>query len=104
MEHALSANPEKEVGMRKLLEAKDCFVRAALASPAPKLPAYQQRVVDEVAELDDRLNKLQTFLRRDPPVPMPGEALALLVKQAALMQELSDVLHRRISQFPKEGQ
>lgn len=30
MESALEAGPEKSAGMRKLLEAKDCFVRARL--------------------------------------------------------------------------
>ena len=30
MEDALPDGPEKSAGMRKLLEAKDCFVRAAL--------------------------------------------------------------------------
>ena len=30
MEAALPDGPEKSAGMRKLLEAKDCFVRAAL--------------------------------------------------------------------------
>lgn len=28
--------PEKNAGMRKLLEAKDCFVRAALGAPKVK--------------------------------------------------------------------
>lgn len=32
MESALPDCPEKSAGMRKLLEAKDCFVRAALPS------------------------------------------------------------------------
>ena len=32
MEDALPDGPEKSAGMRKLLEAKDCFVRAALPS------------------------------------------------------------------------
>lgn len=31
MEAELPDGPEKEAGMRKLLEAKDCFVRAKLA-------------------------------------------------------------------------
>lgn len=31
MEFALPDGPEKSAGLRKLLEAKDCFVRAALA-------------------------------------------------------------------------
>jgi hypothetical protein len=30
MEAELPDGPEKSAGMRKLLEAKDCFVRAAL--------------------------------------------------------------------------
>lgn len=30
MEEELPDGPEKSAGMRKLLEAKDCFVRAAL--------------------------------------------------------------------------
>ena len=33
MEAALPDGPEKSAGMRKLLEAKDCFVRAALDKP-----------------------------------------------------------------------
>lgn len=31
MEETLPDGPEKSAGMRKLLEAKDCFVRAALS-------------------------------------------------------------------------
>lgn len=30
LEISIPEGPEKEAGMRKLLEAKDCFVRAAL--------------------------------------------------------------------------
>jgi hypothetical protein len=33
MEDALPDGPEKSAGMRKLLEAKDCFVRANLVKP-----------------------------------------------------------------------
>lgn len=32
-ERLLPDGPEKSAGMRKLLEAKDCFVRAALEMP-----------------------------------------------------------------------
>jgi hypothetical protein len=35
LEKALPDGPEKSAGMRKLLEAKDCFVRAALETPPP---------------------------------------------------------------------
>lgn len=34
-EQQLPDGPEKSAGMRKLLEAKDCFVRAALDAPKP---------------------------------------------------------------------
>ena len=33
MEQILPDSPEKSAGMRKLLESKDCFVRAALEIP-----------------------------------------------------------------------
>lgn len=33
LERELPDGPEKSAGMRKLLEAKDCFVRAALDAP-----------------------------------------------------------------------
>lgn len=33
MESTLPDGPEKSAGLRKLLEAKDCFVRAALDVP-----------------------------------------------------------------------
>lgn len=35
MDGALPDCAEKTAGMRKLLEAKDCFVRAALEGPKP---------------------------------------------------------------------
>ncbi len=35
MEETLPDGPEKSAGMRKLLEAKDCFVRAAMAGRGP---------------------------------------------------------------------
>ena len=35
LEALLPDGPEKSAGMRKLLEAKDCFVRSALDMPAP---------------------------------------------------------------------
>ena len=43
MEGALPDGPEKTVGLRKLLEAKDCFVRAALP-PAPAYPLIGARM------------------------------------------------------------
>lgn len=34
IENNLPDGPEKSAGMRKLLEAKDCFVRASLPKPS----------------------------------------------------------------------
>ena len=36
MEDTLPDGPEKSAGMRKLLEAKDCFVRAFIVTPEDK--------------------------------------------------------------------
>lgn len=36
MDEALPDGPEKSAGLRKLLEAKDCLVRAALDVPKPE--------------------------------------------------------------------
>ena len=36
MEDMLPDGPEKSAGMRKLLEAKDCFVRANIVKKEPK--------------------------------------------------------------------
>lgn len=33
LNHCLPECPEKSAGLRKLLEAKDCFVRAAMEAP-----------------------------------------------------------------------
>lgn len=39
MNTRLPDGPEKSAGLRKLLEAKDCFVRAHLQKPTPVVPA-----------------------------------------------------------------
>lgn len=38
MNDRLPDGPEKSAGLRKLLEAKDCFVRAALPVGVPTIP------------------------------------------------------------------
>lgn len=48
MEEQLPDGPEKTTGLRKLLEAKDCFVRAALP-PAPAYPLVGKRGTTETA-------------------------------------------------------
>lgn len=59
LEQLLPNGPEKSAGMRKLLEAKDCFVRAALeVSPAELLA--KAPITDS-----DRLTKLISIARGD---------------------------------------
>jgi hypothetical protein len=104
LEAVLPDGAEKSAGMRKLLEAKDCFVRAALdipkdATPASTWPPHQQRVVDERAELVDKATKLQGFF--DTPV-FSGLDIAeqgRMRAQLAAMNTYADILTERIAAF-----
>jgi hypothetical protein len=127
-EEQIPSGPEKSAGMRKLLEAKDCFVRAALEAPkpvtvetktytdgtsatgtaplpdvsptgAPALQPHQQRVVDEKAELDERLAKLVDFTRTSIFAGLDAEERNRLDQQAATMAMYSDILGDRIAAF-----
>jgi hypothetical protein len=102
LESLLPDGPEKSAGMRKLLEAKDCFVRTALDMPEPvasDLPPHQQRVLDEKTELDDRSTKLQAFFSNPIFVGLPADEQDRLQKQAIAMQAYSQVLGERIAAF-----
>lgn len=102
-EALLPDGPEKSTGMRKLLEAKDCFVRQALDMPEPAasaLPPHQQRVLDEKIDLDQRLNALDAFIDRNPIfASVPSDEQARLKRQLDVMHELSSILGERIAQF-----
>lgn len=103
-EQHLPDGPEKSAGMRKLLEAKDCFVRAALDAPKPTttstMPPHQQRVVEEKAELDERLAKLVAFTRTPIFAGLDSAERCRLDQQAATMAMYSDILGDRIAAFP----
>lgn len=102
LESLLPDGPEKSAGMRKLLEAKDCFVRTALDMPelaASDVPPHQQRVLDEKAELDDRSTKLQAFFSNPIFSGLPADEQDRLQKQAIAMQAYSEVLGERIANF-----
>lgn len=102
LESLLPDGPEKSAGMRKLLEAKDCFVRTALDMPelaAGDVPPHQQRVLDEKAELDDRSTKLQAFFSNPIFSGLPADEQDRLQKQAIAMQAYSEVLGERIANF-----
>lgn len=64
------------------------------------LESYQERVVAEKAELDERLGKLRAFIASDAFPALPEyQDMALLRQQAAAMQRYSDILARRIGRF-----
>jgi hypothetical protein len=107
-EQQLPDGPEKSTGMRKLLEAKDCFVRAALEAPkqaaAGALQPHQQRVVDEKRDLDEKLEKLVAFTRSPTFADLDSGERNRLDQQAATMAMYSDILGDRIAAFSPAGE
>lgn len=61
------------------------------------LEDYQQRVADEKAELDVKLEKLRTFLAKD--VEIASDELTRLKRQEEVMTEYSKILGERIESF-----
>lgn len=104
-EQELPAGPEKSAGMRKLLEAKDCFVRAALDAPKSALVGtlqpHQQRVVDERRELDERVTKLEAFFATPIFAGLDTAEQDRLREQLGYMRNYSDILSERIDAFPE---
>lgn len=60
---------------------------------------HQQRVVDEKAELDERLAKLDAFLKTGTFKSLRDEEQILLDRQAVAMRILSGILRERIALF-----
>lgn len=63
------------------------------------LAPHQQRVVDECAELTERLGKLRAFLKTEVCLNLPFAERGLLVRQEKIMTEYADALNDRINQF-----
>lgn len=103
LELMLPDGPEKSAGMRKLLEAKDCFVRCALDMPEPvasTVPPHQQRVIDEKAARDGEISRLDAFINASPIfATLPKDEQARLRRQLDVMRELSVILGERIAAF-----
>lgn len=104
LESILPDGPEKSAGMRKLLEAKDCFVRCALDMPEPAGSAvlpHQQRVLDEKRELDDKLQKLTAFISSEKfsTIVQDEAERGRLVCQEETMKDYSAILAERIAAF-----
>lgn len=66
------------------------------------MEAYQQRVVDEKNELDDRIDKLSTFIESDVFVfEVDQEQQNLLLIQLSTMRSYSLILDLRVQKFSK---
>ena len=75
-------------------------LRAVIAALPPfPLEPHQQRVVDEKAELDERLAKLDTFTHTAAFERLDGDERSRLLEQANLMTRYSAVLRERIAAF-----
>lgn len=60
---------------------------------------HQQRVIDEKAELDERLAKLLAFLNGDVVQTLSWPEQARLGDQCAIMAQYSSILGKRIAAF-----
>jgi hypothetical protein len=101
LEKQLPDGPEKSAGMRKLLEAKDCFVRVALDMPEPLASTLAQKnVLDQKMDCDQDISRLDTFIRENAALPaLPADEQARLRRQLDVMHELSTILGERIANF-----
>ena len=60
---------------------------------------FQQRVIDEKAELDGKIEKLGVFLSSEVFDKLPRTHKELLVIQWFTMTQYSDILSKRIALF-----
>ncbi len=68
-------------------------------SEAKPLADWQQRVIDEHAELQERVTKLGAFLHSDRIIGMMAEDVGLLVRQYEAMCRYREALSGRILRF-----
>jgi hypothetical protein len=63
------------------------------------LPAHQQRVIGEKAQLDDKIDKLGAFIGSDWYKSLDTEERERLVVQRGAMREYAKILAKRIAAF-----
>ena len=68
----------------------------------PMLP-YQQRLIDEKTQLDERLGKLTAFFDTDPFPDLPQAEQDRMRRQATHMKRYSDILGERIEAWEQPG-
>jgi hypothetical protein len=65
----------------------------------PVRPDWQQRVIDEKAELDERIGKLCAFLKGDAYRSLPDVDRHLLDRQLSHMRDYAHILFMRVARF-----
>ena len=60
---------------------------------------YQQRVVDEKSQLDDKLTALKAFWDNPLFATLPDDEKQRLERQSVVMEEYSNILGERIANF-----
>ena len=60
---------------------------------------HQQRVIDEKAELDERLGKLKAEIDKVNFSISPDAEMTRMLRQFSAMQHLSEILGERIAEF-----
>lgn len=65
---------------------------------------YQQRVIDEKRELDQKIEKLDTFIKGEVYIQLSLMERRRLDQQLFLMGQLSSVLGERIKAFTALGE
>jgi hypothetical protein len=82
LNHSLPDNPEKTVALRKLLEGKDCAVRAQLFKSAPQeSTAGSVPEAPKAAALPTRVRSLLERLANNPAHGHPVEALIIEARE-----------------------
>lgn len=61
--------------------------------------SYQQRVIDEKAELDERLVKINKFFATGTFAELPQDEQDRMQRQAKVMKRYSEILGQRIDAF-----
>lgn len=65
------------------------------------MQSYQQRVVNEKKDLNEKLDSLKAFIETNPIFKsLPADERARLGKQFDVMAEYSSILSERIAAFP----
>lgn len=97
MVEAIPRSAERSAGLRKLLEAKDCAVRANVGNAREE--TFFDRLVAERKQLDDRYTKLSFFLCSPAYDNLPREDQNDLANQANAMLSYRNILDQRISRL-----